>query len=90
MVVCSKPGTIWASSRRRSATSTSPVDDFKRALDIQPGARQTVLAYGESLRRSKNGKKAGEVYARWLTSDPNDFEMRARYSQVLREASDKD
>lgn len=35
------------------------VDDFKRALDIQPGARATVLAYGESLRRSKNGKKAG-------------------------------
>ncbi len=62
------------------------VDDFKRALDIQPGARQTVLAYGESLRRSKNRKKAGNVYARWLNSDPNDFEMRARYSQVLREA----
>jgi tetratricopeptide (TPR) repeat protein len=62
------------------------VDDFKRALDIQPGARKTVLAYGESLRRAKNGKKAGEVYARWLASDPNDFEMRARYSQVLREA----
>jgi tetratricopeptide (TPR) repeat protein len=62
------------------------VDDFKHALDIQPGARQTVLAYGESLRRSKNGKKAGEVYARWLNSDPNDFEMRARYSQVLRES----
>ena len=64
-------------------------DNFKRALDIQPGARQTVLAYGESLRRSKNGKKAGEVYARWLTSDPNDFEMRARYSQVLREAGEQ-
>jgi tetratricopeptide (TPR) repeat protein len=62
------------------------VDDFKRALDIQPGARQTVLAYGESLRRAKNGKKAGEVYARWLNSDPNDIEMRARYSQVLRES----
>lgn len=64
------------------------VDDFKRALDIQPGARKTVLAYGESLRRAKNGKKAGEVYARWLNSDPNDFEMRARYSQVLRETGD--
>jgi tetratricopeptide (TPR) repeat protein len=67
-------------------------DDFKHALDVQPGARQTVLAYGESLRRSKNGKggkKAGEVYARWLTSDPNDFEMRARYSQVLREAGEQ-
>jgi tetratricopeptide (TPR) repeat protein len=65
------------------------VDDFKKALDIQPGARATVLAYGESLRRAKNGKKAGEVYSRWLTSDPNDFEMRARYSQVLREAGEQ-
>ena len=64
------------------------VDDFKKALDIQPGARQTVLAYGESLRRAHNGKKAGEIYSRWLTSDPNDFEMRARYSQVLREAGE--
>ncbi len=62
------------------------VDDFKRALDIQPGARLTVLAYGESLRRAHSGKKAGEVYARWLNADPNDFDMRARYSQVLREA----
>ena len=62
------------------------VDDFKRALDIQPGARLTLLAYGESLRRAHQGKKAGEVYARWLGSDPNDFDMRARYSQVLREA----
>jgi tetratricopeptide (TPR) repeat protein len=62
------------------------VDDFKKALDVQPGARLTVLAYGESLRRAHNGKKAAEVYARWLSSDPNDFDMRARYSQVLREA----
>jgi len=66
------------------------VDDFKRALDIQPGARETVLAYGEALRRAHDGKKAGEVYARWLNSDPNDFEMRARYSQVLREADSLD
>ena len=62
------------------------VDDFKRALDIQPGARKTVLAYGESLRRNHEQKKAAEVYARWLSSDPGDFEMRARYSQALREA----
>jgi tetratricopeptide (TPR) repeat protein len=63
------------------------VDDFKKALDIQPGARQTVLAYGESLRRAHDGKTAGQVYARWLDADPSDFEMRARYSQVLREAA---
>ncbi|HVT06341.1 MAG TPA: tetratricopeptide repeat protein, partial [Polyangia bacterium] len=62
------------------------VDDFKRALDIQPGARKTVLAYGESLRRNHEPKKAADVYARWLNSDPGDFEMRARYSQALRES----
>ncbi|MFL5304882.1 MAG: tetratricopeptide repeat protein [Polyangia bacterium] len=62
------------------------VDDFKRALDIQPGARKTVLAYGESLRRNHEQKKAADVYARWLNSDPGDFEMRARYSQALRES----
>ena len=28
------------------------VDDFERALSIQPGARKTLLAYGESLRRA--------------------------------------
>ena len=31
-------------------------DDFKRAHDIQPGARKTVLAYGESLRRAHRPK----------------------------------
>jgi tetratricopeptide (TPR) repeat protein len=62
------------------------IDAFKQALDIQPGARKTVLAYGESLRRNHDAKKASDVYARWLVSDPSDFEMRARYSQTLREA----
>src|SRR5436190_1722742 len=31
-------------------------------------------------------KKAASVYAKWLDADPNDFDMRARYGQVLREA----
>jgi len=62
------------------------VDAFKQALNVQPGARKTVLAYGESLRRNHDAKKASDVYARWLGSDPSDFEMRARYSQTLREA----
>jgi tetratricopeptide (TPR) repeat protein len=66
------------------------VDDFKRAMDIQPGSRKTVLAYGESLRRARRPKKAAAVYASWLTSDPSDAEMRARYGQVLREAGDLD
>ena len=34
------------------------VDDFERALSIQPGARKTLLAYGESLRRAHRPKKA--------------------------------
>ena len=62
------------------------VDDFERALSIQPGARKTLLAYGESLRRAHRPKKAASVYAKWLNADPNDFEMRSRYGQVLREA----
>ena len=65
-------------------------DDFKRALDIQPGARKTLLAYGESLRRAHLPKKSAEVYAHWLNADPNDFDIRARYGQVLREASELD
>ncbi len=65
------------------------VDDFERALSIQPGARRTLLAYGESLRRAHRPKKAASVYAKWLESDPNDFDMRARYGQVLREAGDQ-
>jgi len=66
------------------------VDDFERALSIQPGARKTLLAYGESLRRAHRPKKAASVYAKWLDADPNDFEMRARYGQVLREAGSLD
>lgn len=66
------------------------VDDFEKALDVQPGSRKTVLAYGESLRRAHRAKKAAQVYAKWLNSDPNDAEMRARYGQVLREAGDLD
>ena len=62
------------------------VDDFEHALGIQPGARKTLLAYGESLRRAHRPKKAASVYAKWLDADPNDFDMRARYGQVLREA----
>jgi tetratricopeptide (TPR) repeat protein len=64
------------------------VDHFRKAMDIQPGSRKTVLAYGESLRRAHRPKKAAKVYASWLESDPNDAEMRARYGQVLREAGD--
>ena len=64
------------------------VDDFEKALDVQPGSRKTILAYGESLRRAHRPQKAAKVYAKWLDSDPNDAEMRSRYGQVLREAGD--
>ena len=66
------------------------VEDFEKALDVQPGSRKTVLAYGESLRRAHRPQKAAKVYAKWLDSDPKDAEMRARYGQVLREAGDLD
>jgi tetratricopeptide (TPR) repeat protein len=64
--------------------------DFEKALDVQPGSRKTVLAYGESLRRAHQPQKAAKVYAKWLAADPSDGEMRARYGQVLREAGDLD
>jgi len=64
------------------------VDDFEKALAVQPGSRKTILAYGEGLRRAHRPQKAAKVYAKWLDSDPKDAEMRARYGQVLREAGD--
>jgi len=66
------------------------IENFKRALEIQPGARKTLLAYGESLRRAHEPGTAAKVYAQWLNADPNDFDMRARYGQVLREAGSLD
>src|SRR5207237_576623 len=51
-----------------------------------PGPPKTPLWSGESLRRAHRPKKAASVYAKWLDADPNDFDMRARYGQVLREA----
>jgi len=64
------------------------IDSFRKAMDIQPGSRKTVLALGEAMRRAHQPKNAGKVYAKWLASDPNDAELRARYGQVLREAGD--
>jgi len=66
------------------------VEDFERALDVQPGSRKTILAYGEGLRRAHRPQKAAKVYAKWLDADPKDAEVRARYGQVLREAGDLD
>ena len=62
------------------------IDSFRKALDVQPGSRKTVLAFGETLRRAHRAKDAAKLYARWLDADPNDGDMRARYGQMLREA----
>ena len=83
---CSRPGTIWASSRRRSATSTPrsttssrrSTSSRARARPCSPTAR--ACAARRTARRRARSTPAGS------NSDPNDFEMRARYSQVLREA----
>jgi len=64
------------------------VEGFRKALDVQPGSRKTVLALGESLRRAHEPKKAAKVYSKWLESDPGDADLRARLGQVLREAGD--
>jgi superkiller protein 3 len=65
-------------------------DSFRKALDVQPGSRKTVLAYGETLRRGHQPKKAAKVYGKWLESNVGDGEIRARLGQVLREAGDLD
>jgi tetratricopeptide (TPR) repeat protein len=64
------------------------VDCFRRALDIQPGSRRTLLALGETLRRARQPKKAAQLYEKWLASDPNDADLRARLGQVLRDGGD--
>ena len=64
------------------------IESFRRALDVQPGSRKTLLAFGEALRRAHQAKNAAKLYAKWLESDPNDGDMRARYGQMLREAGD--
>jgi Tfp pilus assembly protein PilF len=64
------------------------IESFRHALDIQPGSRKTLLAFGETLRRAHKANDAAKLYAKWLESDPNDGDMRARYSQMLREAGE--
>ena len=66
----------------------SAIQSFRKALDLQPGSRKTVLAYGETLRRARDPKKAAKLYQQWLESDPADADMRGRYGQMLREAGD--
>ncbi|HEX3698540.1 MAG TPA: tetratricopeptide repeat protein [Polyangia bacterium] len=65
-------------------------DSFRKALDVQPGSRKTLLAYGETLRRAHQPKKAAKVYQKWLEANVGDGEIRARLGQVLREAGDLD
>jgi len=65
-------------------------EGFRRALDVQPGSRKTLLAYGETLRRAHQPRKAAKVYQAWMESNAADGEIRARLSQVLREAGDLD
>jgi tetratricopeptide (TPR) repeat protein len=61
---------------------------FRRALDIQPGSRETALALAESWRRAGYSKKAAGLYGERLAAEPGDMELRNRYIQVLRDAGD--
>ena len=61
---------------------------FGRALDIQPGSRETALALGETWRRAGYAKKAAKLYGERLTAEPGDTELRNRYIQVLRDGGD--
>ena len=65
-------------------------DSFRKAMDVQPGSRKTVLAYGETLRRGRQARKAAKLYQKWLETNEGDGEIRARLGQVLREGGDLD
>ncbi len=86
----SRPGTIWASSRRRSATTTRPWRTSRRRSTSSPARGRQSWPTAEGLRRAHRPQKAAKVYAKWLGADPKDAEVRARYGQVLREAGDLD
>ena len=66
----------------RAATS------FRKALEIQPGSRETALALAESWRRAGSFKKAATLYGERLAAQPGDVELRNRYIQVLRDAGE--
>jgi tetratricopeptide (TPR) repeat protein len=63
---------------------------FRRALDIQPGSRDTALALAETWRRAGYSKKAAALYGERLAAEPGDMELRNRYIQVLRDGGDLD
>src|SRR5262249_43230580 len=59
---------------------------FGRALAAQPGARKSLAALGETLRRAGRLGEARDLYEKQLQSQPDDAELRTRLAQVLREA----
>lgn len=59
---------------------------FERALEIQPGARPTILALGEVWRRQGQYKKAVKLFGDRLRSNPEDMELRTWYLQSLRQS----
>ncbi len=61
---------------------------FRKALDIQPGSRETALALAETWRRAGYSKKAAKLYGDRLAAEPQDMELRNRYIQVLRDGGD--
>lgn len=63
---------------------------FRRALEIQPGSRETALALAETWRRAGYSKKAAKLYGERLAAEPGDMELRNRYIQVLRDSGDLD
>jgi len=58
---------------------------FRKALDIQPGSRETAMALAESWRRAGSAHKAAQLYGERLAADPQDMELRNRYIQALRD-----
>jgi Tfp pilus assembly protein PilF len=78
----------WLDASRGNFARASAA--FRRALDIQPGSRETALALAETWRRAGYSKKAASLYGERLAAAPGDMELRNRYIQVLRDGGDLD
>ena len=77
-VLCWESGDQWAA-----------LEHFKRALDLNPGNRETVINYGEALTIAGDMAGASFVYETYLKTNPQDQEV-ARLSASLMEVGKKE
>jgi tetratricopeptide (TPR) repeat protein len=59
---------------------------FRRALELQPGSRPTLVALGETYGRAGRWADAAALYGEALATAADDQDLRLRHVQALREA----